>query len=194
MILDLGCGIGQFLYYLSHAGYTNLVGMDISESQIALARQMQPNLDFQHVQNPIDELLRNPEKFDAIVMNDVLEHIAPETLLGTMKAVCTALKTKGFIIIKTINAAYPLGNFARYQDLTHRSSYHEKSLTQLLRQIGFNRIECHQEEIGLYNPLFVIKKSIVMMVRFVIKLMIYFTESDWPGIISVNIIAHAQKK
>ena len=37
-ILDLGCGYGALLYFLSEAGYQNLHGVDASAEQLALAR------------------------------------------------------------------------------------------------------------------------------------------------------------
>jgi len=193
-ILDLGCGLGQFLYYLHIDGFHNITGIDISESQVQLARKMQPYLDIRHIENPIDFLRERPATFDVITMNDALEHIELNQLIPTIKAVHHALKPNGLIITKTVNAAYPLGNSARYIDLTHKVAFHEKSLTQLLRHAEFTGIHCYQEEIGLYNPFFVVKKTMVILVRLLLKLLIYFSESDWPRIISVNVIAIGQKK
>jgi 2-polyprenyl-3-methyl-5-hydroxy-6-metoxy-1,4-benzoquinol methylase len=34
-ILDFGCGIGHFLYFLNKMGYSNFVGIDISPQQVA---------------------------------------------------------------------------------------------------------------------------------------------------------------
>lgn len=192
-ILDIGCGVGQFLYYLYHCGYRHITGIDLSEKQIQLARDMQPDLDFRCVAEPSAFLKDHQEHFDVIVLNDLIEHLELETLLSLLKGLFLALKPNGRVIIKTINAAYPLGNSARYQDLTHRMSFHEKSLTQLLRHCGFTSIQCFQEEIGIYNPLFAIKKAVVNTVRLLLKLLVYFSEADWPGIVSVNIIACARK-
>ena len=192
-ILDFGCGLGQFLFYLHGEGFTNLTGIDISASQVELARQMQPELDIRHVGDSMEFLQERSEKYDVIVMNDVLEHIPHSLLIETMKTIYSAITVNGIVIIKTINAAYPLSNASRYLDLTHTISFHEKSLTQLLRHSGFTDIHCFQEEIGIYNILFMMKKAIVISVRLFLKLLIYFSESDWQNIISVNLITKASK-
>lgn len=192
-ILDVGCGLGQFLFYLYKEGFKNISGIDISKPQVELALQMQPQLDIRHIENPSYFLEQHPDKYNIITLNDVLEHIEKDQLISFLSILHHALAPNGLLIIKTINSAYPLGNASRYLDLTHTTSFHEKSLTQLLRHTGFTKISCYQEEIGIYNPLFLVKKSIVITVRFLLKALTYFSESDWPGIISVNLIATGKK-
>lgn len=193
VILDIGCGIGQFLYYLKERGYVNIQGIDLSNKQVELAKTMLPDINISCVANTAEFLNGRPNHYSVIVMNDMLEHVKPNLLPSLMAAVYRALRKDGVLIIKTINAAYPLSNAGRYMDLTHTTSFHEKSLTQLLRHSGFLDIQCYQEEIGIYNILFFFKKFIVFFVRLFIKLLIYFTESDWPRIISVNLIVYAKK-
>jgi 2-polyprenyl-3-methyl-5-hydroxy-6-metoxy-1,4-benzoquinol methylase len=193
-ILDLGCGVGQFLFYLKKYGFDNLTGIDISNSQIDLALKMQPQINFLHVEDSVDFLLNKHEEYDVIVLNDVLEHIAIAEIIPFLNALNHSLKPDGQIVIKTINSAYPLSNASRYLDPTHTTSFHQRSLTQLLRHTGFIDIHCYQEEIGLYNPLFIAKKLIVYFVRFLLRTLVYFSESDWPGIISVNLIVSGRKQ
>jgi len=193
-ILDIGCGLGQFVYYLKTQGFTDVQGIDVSEELIHLARQIQPDTRFIHTDDSISFLCSNAVSFNVVTMNDVLEHIQPEQLTQVMQAVYSALKPGGFVLIKTINSAYPFGSASRYRDLTHTTSFHEKSIPQLLRHIGFAEIECFQEEIGIYNPLFFFKKLIVVSVRTLVRAMIYFSEANWPRIISRNLIAYACKQ
>lgn len=193
-ILDLGCGLGQFLFYLQKEGFHNLTGIDISKSQIDLALEMLPQLDFQHIENPVDFLRQRPNQYNVITLNDVLEHIERDEIIPFLNILHYSLKPDGLIIVKTINSAYPLSHASRYLDFTHTTSFHEKSLTQLLRHTGFTNIHCYQEEIGLYSLIFIVKKSVVRIVRLLLKVLIYFSESDWPKIISVNLIATGTKK
>jgi len=192
-ILDFGCGLGQFLFYLKKEGFENSTGIDISQTQVQLALQMQPELDIRHVDDSLLFLKSHPQKYDFIVMNDVLEHFELNVIVNLLKLVHFALKTDGLVIIKTINSAYPLSNSSRYIDITHNISFHERSLTHLLSHAKFIEICCYQEEIGIYNAVFLIKKGIVSLVRLLIKIFVYFTESDWPNIISVNIIVSGKK-
>src|SRR5580698_5087470 len=39
-ILDLGCGHGAFLYFLTKAGYQNICGIDVSAEQIEVAHRL----------------------------------------------------------------------------------------------------------------------------------------------------------
>ena len=192
-ILDIGCGLGQFLYYLKKNGFNKIRGIDISKNQVEIALQMQSQLDIIYIEDVTDYLSQHIGEYHVITINDVLEHIEKVDLIPFLKKIYNALTTEGVLIVKTINSAYPLGNFARYQDLTHTISFHEKSLIQLLRHIGFKDIKCYQEEIGIYNILFLIKKIIVIIVRFFLRTLIYFSESDWQRIISINIISIAKK-
>ncbi|WPD21678.1 MAG: class I SAM-dependent methyltransferase [Candidatus Electrothrix scaldis] len=193
-ILDVGCGLGQFLYYLQKEGFSDVTGIDMSDTQIELALKMQPEVDLRHVKDSVNFFLQREEKYDVITMNDVLEHIEKDHLISFLQALYRSLKPNGMIIVKTINSAYPLSHASRYLDLTHTISFHEKSLTQLLRHVGFADVCCYQEEIGIYGTLFAIKKGVVTIVRLFIKMLVYFTESDWPNIISANLIAIGNKK
>lgn len=192
-ILDFGCGLGQFLFFLKNSGFTNIIGIDMAESQIELAKQIQPTLNFEYVPDSIKWLQENINRFGVIVMNDVLEHVPLDGLIPTMQAIHIALYSNGRVIIKTVNANYPLGSAGRYMDLTHTTAFTEKSLKQLLQHCRFKNVTCYQEEIGIYNPLFFFKKIMVYCTRGLLRSMIYFSESDWPKIISTNIISFAKK-
>jgi len=192
-ILDFGCGVGQFLFFLKKSGFTNIVGIDMSEDQIQLAKKMQPTLNFEYTPDSFAWLKNHAKAFGVIVMNDVLEHIPLEQLIPTMQIIHTALYPEGRLIIKTVNANYPLGFGGRYMDLTHTTAFTDKSLKQLLLHCSFENIICYQEEIGIYNPLFFLKKIVVYCVRGLLRSMIYFSESNWPKIISTNIIGFAKK-
>uniref|UniRef100_UPI004056F560 class I SAM-dependent methyltransferase n=1 Tax=Candidatus Electronema sp. TaxID=2698783 RepID=UPI004056F560 len=192
-ILDFGCGVGQFLFYLKKEGFQNITGIDISRSQIAIALRMQPDVNFLYFSDTVKFLQENKNTYDVIVINDVIEHFDKKEIIPFLKDVFQSLKSGGIVVIKTINSAYPLSNAARYLDFTHTVSFHEKALTQLLRHVGFSDISCYQEEIGTYNILFAIKKILVTIARLMIKVLIYLTESDWPRIISINLIATGKK-
>src|SRR3954467_1242433 len=76
-VLDIGCGSGQFLYFLREEGYTGATGIDLDRDQVAVARSL--GLDARCL--PIGDFLReNPGDYGLILMLDILEHFTREEL------------------------------------------------------------------------------------------------------------------
>jgi len=74
------------------------------------------------------------EKFDAIIMFEVIEHLDLEDGLQFLKALSDKVKKGGIIIISTPNIFNP----ARYmRDSTHRTFYGYDELCGLLNLAGF---------------------------------------------------------
>ena len=74
------------------------------------------------------------EKFDAIIMFEVIEHLDLEDGLRFLKALSEKVKEKGIIVISTPNIFNP----ARYmRDSTHRTFYGYDELCGLLNLAGF---------------------------------------------------------
>ncbi len=137
-ILDIGSGGGHFLRFLMKKGYVNFLGIDISEQQVKFCRE---------------NVCRNAEKadafvfldgcdgsYDAIVANDLLEHIAKRELLVLLRLIHRALKPGGVFISKTPNLGNPFSLFLRYKDFTHETGLTEMSMYQVLWVSGFRDI------------------------------------------------------
>ncbi|GAA3935255.1 class I SAM-dependent methyltransferase [Hymenobacter algoricola] len=74
-ILEVGCSGGPLQQRLRNEGYSNLTGIDLSESAIALAQQRQiPNVQLMDGAR----LDFTDASFDVVVASDVLEHIEDE--------------------------------------------------------------------------------------------------------------------
>jgi len=71
-ILDVGCGYGRTLTYLSNLGFHNLTGFDISSSYIAQAKKYCPNADV-FVSSFKD--FHTNKKYDLILLMGVIEYI-----------------------------------------------------------------------------------------------------------------------
>lgn len=136
-ILDIGCGMGYFLYYLSNKGYHNFIGIDISEEQIRFCRE---NITEKVKCCDIFDCLRENGDFDVIVMNDVLEYFQKKEILHLLELTYEKLNKSGLLLIKVPNAANPfnVGNF--YNDFTHETQFTKESLFQVLSTTGFNKI------------------------------------------------------
>lgn len=140
-ILDLACGSGRLLFVLSEQGYRDLTGVDISPDQVALARQVTPNVKQESV---LDHLENNPDSYDLITGYDIIEHFDKDEVLRFLDGCFSALQPGGRLILQTPNADSPWGNSLRYGDFTHEVCFNPNSLTRLLRLVGFGNLEVRE--------------------------------------------------
>lgn len=139
-VLDLGCGTGYFLAWLSKKPGIVPVGVDRSSSMVKTARQFLPNLEIA-VSDGLTYLNDHPASFSAIFCCDVMAHLpTPEICLDWAKAARRALIPGGFLICREPNAANLTASHLRYIDITHMRSFTSFSIIQLLETAGLK--EC----------------------------------------------------
>ena len=111
-ILDIGCGTGRHLIELAERGYKNLTGIDLSDSQLARAREKakvkQLEIGFQKQDA---RSLPFREEFDLVIM--ICEGAFPlmetdEMNFRILQQAAMALKSKGKFIFTTLNGMFPL--------------------------------------------------------------------------------------
>jgi SAM-dependent methyltransferase len=135
-VLDLGCGTGIMLRWLSGIPGLSVSGVDSSPSQLAVARRALPELDIE-CGDGLEYLRAHPDTFSAVFCTDVLEHIPGQDLvLEWVETIRGALVPGGFFYCRMPNAASLLGSYSRYRDLTHEHSYTSDSIVQLLSAAG----------------------------------------------------------
>ena len=96
-LLDIGCGDGRFLKEIRKAyGNIKLAGIDSSAKALALAKQLNPELEFEQ-----RDILVSPleTKWDVITLLEVIEHIPPSTLPDFMMSACGMLNPGGHLVI-----------------------------------------------------------------------------------------------
>jgi SAM-dependent methyltransferase len=136
-ILDLGCGYGQFLYFLQSEGYTETMGIDLNPQQLEVAR----NLGVRNVQccDGQDFLRRSPGRFDLISAIDVLEHVPKDRVLEFLDLVHAALRPEGRFLCQVPNqAAFYRPVF--YMDFSHETPFTASSLKQVLELANFENV------------------------------------------------------
>lgn len=75
-ILDLGCGVGQLANYLAQQGAADVVGVDLSERMLELARAdyAHPKLTFARAS--MEEAAFPPNRFDLVVSSFAFHYVA----------------------------------------------------------------------------------------------------------------------
>lgn len=141
-VLDVGCGWGNTLLALKSLGYANLTGVDVSQGMCDVARDSLPSdIMIEHAENLSDWLGDHQGEFDFILMENVIEHIPVDEVVGVMSSLRHALSEAGYLFISTPNMASLFGAYGRYVDFTHVTGYTEGSLRQLLDLSGFGSAE-----------------------------------------------------
>jgi predicted TPR repeat methyltransferase len=135
-VLDLGCGTGILLYWLSTKKDLAPWGVEHSKTMVETAKTYLPNLNIAH-QDGLAFLRGTQERFAGIFCTAVLEHIQGEDLLlEWVEAAADRLESGGFFCCLVPNAANLLGGYYRHIDLTHERAFTTQSILQLLEAAG----------------------------------------------------------
>lgn len=192
-ILDIGCGMGHFIHYLQKKGYPNHLGVDMSEENIKFCKTK--GFHVEHV-DIFDFLKSNTEPFDAIVMNDVIEHLSKEEILRLLDLMHNNLTTEGIVIIKAPNSSNPiLGSSSRYVDFTHKISFTEESLSQVLKVCGYKNVKIYPQDIYIFylNPINYFAKLTANILNIIFRLTFILYGRKSTKIFTKDIIAVAKK-
>lgn len=140
-IVDVACGGGKLLHFFKQRDYTRLNGVDISHSQVQLARQVVSNVTEANV---LEFLEANLNTFDLIVGLDIIEHFYKDEVLRFLDSCYAALKPGGRLILQTPNAESQWGSTHRYNDFTHEVGFNSNALKRLMHLCGFTDTEARE--------------------------------------------------
>ncbi len=106
-ILDIGCGVGT--YVRAFRQFTNTVaGIDIDEERVREGGRTTPNL----MLAVSEHLPFCDEAFDAVLLNEVIEHVADDR--RTLEEACRVVRAGGRIFIYAPNRFYPFETHGVY--------------------------------------------------------------------------------
>lgn len=94
VVLDAGCGPGQFSQYMARKGF-EVVGIDFSNEMLEIAKQKVQNVHFRHMD--MRKLDFDEATFDGILSAYSLIHITSDDIPVTLKNFHRVLKPVGFI-------------------------------------------------------------------------------------------------
>lgn len=75
-VLDLGCGYGWHCLYSAEHGAASVVGVDLSEKMLAVAREKNTFDTITYLHASIDEVTFEPESFDVVISSLAIHYIA----------------------------------------------------------------------------------------------------------------------
>lgn len=82
-VLDLGCGYGWHCIYAAQQGALRVVGVDISEKMLEIAREKTKEPQVEYLRLPMEEIAFEKESFDLVLSSLALHYVADfEGLLG----------------------------------------------------------------------------------------------------------------
>jgi 2-polyprenyl-3-methyl-5-hydroxy-6-metoxy-1,4-benzoquinol methylase len=133
-ILDVGCGFGEFLYFLQREGYRSAEGIDLNRQQLEIGASL--GVRNQHCGDARAFLARLNEQFDFISALDVLEHVRKCEVLDFLDAVQSALRPGGRFLCQVPNmAAFHTPLF--HMDFSHETPFTAPTLRQVLELTNF---------------------------------------------------------
>jgi 2-polyprenyl-3-methyl-5-hydroxy-6-metoxy-1,4-benzoquinol methylase len=181
-ILDLGCGVGSLLNYLIINDCTNILGVDNSTEQLELCKKFVTDKVIED--DIFNFLLTTIDKYDFIIVFDILEHIKKERVFEFLKLVYDALNRNGEILIRTPNMSSLTGLHIRYDDFTHEVGFTSESLIQILETVGFSKIVTSNTYLGN-------KRRFIMKILYKLVYKLHFLTP--PEVMTLNILAKAKK-
>lgn len=123
-VLDIGCGNGEKLATLEGEGGASFTGCD------PLAEEREGRVSILKC-GAMTFIANCPEKFDFVILNDVLEHLSASQTLSLLDKLVSICSQDARIYVQVPNCASPFGGFYMYGDVTHQSQLNENSLSQL---------------------------------------------------------------
>lgn len=137
-ILEIGFGTGIFLEYLESLGFKNVEGIEVSRECLDYTKKLVKYPLY--IEKNLDSFAKkNLNKYDHIILFDVLEHIKKDEVVNFLQSIKSMLKNSGMLHIRVPNSANPF-NQIYWNDITHEFFYNSISLNQVLKLANFNTI------------------------------------------------------
>ena len=194
-ILDIGCGHGRMLAFLSRHGYTDLRGVDRDEEVLKwAAANVTPNVEV--VSDLSDYLARHEGEFGLIVLKDVLYYLPKAEVPALLRAVWKATAPGGRVLLETFNGAAWTGPYVAYKDPDIEWIPTETLLRYYLEHAGFSEIVLRGRATtitGLKSRIFAVAQALWRMGLRLVYLLERGVDSQNPTILTTRIIASARR-
>jgi 2-polyprenyl-3-methyl-5-hydroxy-6-metoxy-1,4-benzoquinol methylase len=103
-VLDLGCGAGQLAHYLAARGAAEVLGVDLSETMLALARERWAHPRVTHRRASLETIGFPPSRFELVVSSLALHYV--EDYRGLVHRIAGWLAPGGVFVYSTEHPLY----------------------------------------------------------------------------------------
>lgn len=100
-ILDLGCGFGEHCKGFVESGAKKVIGIDISEKMLEIAKQENADSKITYINMPMENIFELTEKFDIVISSLAFHYV--EDFAGVVKNVYNLLNENGTFIFSQEN-------------------------------------------------------------------------------------------
>ena len=100
-LLDIGCGPGTFIG--NYLPGIEALGIDLSASKVDYARRTYGSAAHRFSTRPVASLSEAGERFDAVTVVELIEHLTPETAIGLLSEARRLLAPDGVLVVTTPN-------------------------------------------------------------------------------------------
>jgi 2-polyprenyl-3-methyl-5-hydroxy-6-metoxy-1,4-benzoquinol methylase len=191
-VLDVGCGSGRLSKALSEKGYS-VVAIDTDWKAVDITKKK----GIRAFVSDINDWKSN-EKFDCIILGDVLEHIEDDK--SAMRKIHAMLKPNGCIIVNVPSYQFLFGKHD--VALGHKRRYSDNELKNKLKDSGF-KIEYLRHWNSLALPITILTKiskkdyphervsNITVLSRLLERMLLAESKSNY--VLGISILCKARK-
>ena len=168
-ILVVSAGPGYFVMFLNQLGYNNVLGIDTDPGRVELAIKRNLNVVVAHA---FDFLGEADEPYDAIVLEQEINHLTRLEFMDFLKLARERLVKGGRILLNATNYANPITSPDHLaHNLNHFSGWTGHSLRQAFKYSDFESSECYPlDNYVLYeNPLNYVAKAITGLISLMLR-------------------------
>ena len=125
-VLELACGPGNITkYLLTKRPDLNILGTDLSENMIALARENNPGASFQVMDSR--DLLKLNKKYDAILGGFCLPYLTKEDVFQLINDASKTLSSNGVLYLSTMEDDYNISGLRKSSEGDEMFMYYHQA-------------------------------------------------------------------